>query len=436
MKFNYKSKVYSREALESILIEEGKKASYFVPMRHLPGIYRVYSTGVQTNKQILSLYRSAEKSVLPDYPVQISGDWDYRSEPHGFASISSNILAPVIGKKILIKSCSFQTIEMNTRGAFQIYIGANEHTDCEFKEKSTPETMYGIDTSDFYDCGITNGPTTDDSQLIKTDEGDVVAELHENALYIHFLLARSNGIKAKKVFAQILNKVAQIIESNAIDFESLKESRAERLRQSELKAFEDLFEKYIPAKIKANKEKKRSLEYKVRQKRDELRQSIVALAEYDVAVDKDKIKESLKRDLEMLETKFDTVETFKIRNGGVVFTTKKIKCRPRGSEYKDMEKDLGRLEITLPFGSGYYGITAKSLCYETALPHADGEQYESDALNMCFGTMSEQIQEYMANYEILSAITLMIAFFEKGVDPDDGWGEKIFNFPDWKEEVV
>ena len=310
----------------------------------------------------------------------------------------------------------------------------------------TPRTMWGITIS----CMDPSFSPSGKGIPIITDENYCVAEVFENALYIHYDVCNKDVSTADEAFKKILNEFVDIYKMDSIS----KEKYLEKIKIIKRNADVTNFVNFIVAK---NKERIITYEKAVRdsiitieeQQREIVRQLNI-IRENDVILlgmknrvsslaetSKDEYEKTLKiKKVTEIKCISDRIEVYTkdiyidekdiTRKNKVIYHIGKfviyIYLDGRIRFYNKTNQGMGP-GYTLP--KGFNGNTS----YNRHHPHVNSEGIA------CLGNLSSILPKYIADCNISVVVTLLIKFLET-VYVEDGAGAGIYWWPvvDKKED--
>lgn len=351
--------------------------------------------------------------VISDHPVQVrnfNGDGESI-----YAGLVSKLLSNVVGRKIILSVPHGDAVEMSPRGAFQIYVWSSpDMTGSRHDGASAPSYLWDYRVG-CRDAGFTPSHDIHCGVLIESD-GYPVAQVCSNALYIFHDAVHKSTANDHAIFALILKQTAVIMETT--DFSKLDEQREameiERNRESARKFAEHSIPRQ-KSRVKAEEDVAKAEITKYQQL---LYTSQRNLANIDKRTNKKDAVQAFFDDYDKLQGGFAGITRASFSNDRIEVTTAPIISTDKKT---GLVYDLGVLTIGVRFGeSGRVTVRSGK---EMRIPHVGSEG------EICAGTMYSDITDYIANYEILTVVSLLISFFERGVDTDDEWGQYLKKYP-------
>jgi len=399
------------ETLDEFLSSTNLKLAYYVTTRKR-GVYDCVITTYQISAKARENYTSSDR--IPPQPVQVT-TWDGSGRDY-YASIAANILGPIVEKKIILSVPHGRAKEMSPRGAFQIYVWSHPDINCT-KGNSTPSYMWGEAVS-CTDSSFAPSRSTDPSVIISSD-GHAVAEVCSNALYIYHDAVHHHDHQSEYIFSRILWEASKIIKG--VDFEKIEAEREQRHIEAEKRAFDDFIKQSIPRQVSRNKEEINGLNRKIKNKEEELHSLRRDAANFNASMDHDAAIDGFKKEFEKLQNGFPMIEKVSLSGTDLEIETEAIISTDK---LNDNKYHLGKMRLILGLGD-IPNVRAYGLETTLDLPHV----YMEDGHRICAGTVHDEINAYLANYEIAAAASLMVAFFQSGIDVRDDFGIRLLNFP-------
>lgn len=364
------------------------------------------------------------KNQAPEFPVQIS---HYSgSAADTYTSLISQILTPVVKKKIIFSVPHGATKEMRPRGAFQVNVWSSPNL--EAVQMATPPQYLWEHEVRMRDSAFTPSEGFDESLIIR-HEGYAVAEVCSNALYIYHDAVHCRYESTQAIFTRILLEAAKILGAD-IDFEKIEAERESRLARQKEEQFERFVSAAIPRNISRNKAKFEALKEKVKKDQISLYKSQREMSNFNLSKDKDSAVNSIMDDFRKIKDYFDVVSDLYIKDDRLVVDTNEIISYDK---HNGNYHNLGEVRMSFNFGGSDPDVTMRGINSSEALPHCnnDGNGY------VCLGNVVDDVNAYLANYEIMTAVSLMTTFLQKGINSKDEWGCHIKNFPivEMKESI-
>ncbi len=379
--------------------------------------------------------------------VDIHPNFSRHGYNNEYRAIIARTLSHVVDGRIILFSHERVPREMSPRGAFQVHVFSHPDVENLDVEESRVSAIFGT-TPTMNRTTLRLKEDGEKSLYIYNDDGNLLGQVMSNAVYIYNDIMYGTAVENQVAFTRIMNEACRILGSD-IDFERINAEFEERLRiqqerrlklEEERRAAEALrleaqrkeaFDKFIhsciPREIARNEAKKKTLRDEVLESERMYFTKQRELANFNASVDKEKAVDAITRDFNKLREDFDSVVDVYVEGDKLVVNTAEIISYDR---HNDRYHNIGALALHLPFGLSGGSCVDNVRVY----PLGNGSSYKiphicSEYNNVCFGTVLCEISSYLANYEILTAVSLMIAFFEKGVDSDDEWGKKILENP-------
>ena len=358
-------------------------------------------------------------------------------------------LASIIGKniKIGIPHRSKKNVpESSPSSLFYIFIWSQIEENDLPGTVTTPRTMWGYPTS----CGDQSFSPSGKGIPIITTENYCVAEVFENAIYIHYDICHKDVSDAETIYKKILEEFVKIYKMDSISKAKYLEG-VEIIKRNETKLS---FVNFIVAK---NKERIAHYEHLLREElqiiedhQREIVRQLDIIGENKVTLSTIKsrlssLSETSKDEYERI-AKIKKVTGIKCKSDCIEITTKDIYIDEKDLLRKnDVIYHIGKFVIsvfldgrirffnktnqgkgpgyTLP--KGFSGNTS----YNRHHPHIN-----TDGI-ACLGNLSSVIPKYIAECNISVLVTLLIKFLETTY-VEDGAGAGIYWWPvvDKKEE--
>ena len=334
--------------------------------------------------------------------------WDGRSWPQ-FQTLLRQLLAPAVNKRIKVNVPHNARFDYNPEGDFNVLVWSSPTQ--PNAGVSTPRTMFGERTP------CTDGSFTYDGHglPIVSPEGDTVAELFQNALYIYHDAVHYGNSREFRLFSKLLQAAAKLYtETDWSDFEAARAIRA-------AEAAERGMQEFIRACAGRNARRQRTtletLEQSIREKSDELFRLERQLANGKAALVTEDPSEKFLAEFRKLNDNFENVESATFTDGALVVLTSGLhaNCQHTGQVY-----DLGQVELKLDFRLGEVWMRDPS--GERVIPHTNEGYGAGNFATTCLGTAYTEVRKYLANYEMMCVVTFMMAFLQNGIDTEDEWG--------------
>jgi len=352
------------------------------------------------------------RTDIPKYPIKVSS-WDGCAKKKHMA-ILQNILAPVVKRRVHITVPHHEQRSPTTsKSEFKIFVWSSP----AYKEQSVPSTMFGQSVG-CRDSGY--GPSGEGIPL--EHDGFVFGELFPNCLYIHFDAVHKDRVQDRIIFAEMMLIVAATL--SGTDMTKFEAQRAERVAKAELEAFKSFTRQSIKRVETRHAKELKVLDSEIRRMHKQifdLERTAAVIRAGGKDGGADAIEKQVLEEFEKLKGGFANIEEAKFSGDELTVVTAPINsvCKRTGNHYH-----LGRVKIKLPFsnaGSIYMTSVGQNKC----IPHAE----DRTTGKTCLGTAESDIRSYMANYEMLAAVSMMLAFLEGGIDTEDMWGRKLKEFP-------
>jgi len=336
-----------------------------------------------------------------------------------FSYLLSRMLGPVVKRKILFDTPHGYQKPYQPRGAFQVHVYSTPHGD-DFDH--APRKIWGYDVYS-RDAFVPEGVKEDAGVLIK--DGDyAVAELFENALYIHHDLVHSGTDNEFRIMARLLQEVVKILDDPEVFAEELRKARTVFME-----AQQKLFERIVQGSIPKRTQRTNTQLVEARENADRLRKEYFEANRHlfglqNALLDPKVVAGRFREELEKLQQgKVACVEKV-VLNGDddryselEVYTTELTARYPR----EDTEYLLGRYRIVLRLD---YDADCDGLITMFNLdrqPEGNHHPHVEANGRPCLGNLSTELPEYVAHFEIEAAITLAIAFLQTLTRDDNGY---------------
>lgn len=401
----------SEDALSEYLRQADKILRYYSPTR----TKNVYQTNIVNAFGISASVRDlfSTDNNIPPHALEVQR-WEGKGK-HIYAGLASHILSPAVGKKVILCVPHARVQEMSPRGAFQVHVWSSPDLGLS-AVTTTPSVIYGHNVS-CRDYGYRASHEPEESIII-TDNGNDIAQVCSNALYIFHDAVECNDEESHAIFTKILLQAAEIIKNT--DFNKLQEARQERLREENRAAAREFAARSIPRQENRNKIKVESVKGQISSHETELYAKRRELANLEQGLNKEDAVQSFYDDFDKLQNGFAGIQSATFSEDCIKVITSPVVSVDRRS---GLIYDLGTLVMTINFN--HAGITVKHNGAEHGIrvPHTDS------CGTVCRGTMHDEMSSYIANYEVLTIFSLLISFFEKGVDTMDDWGKRLLKYP-------
>ncbi len=412
---------FTKRGLQKFLRETGLELSYVRTMEGLEANEVQCVMGNPLREEVRSSLKLSDR--VPDFPLNLDSYFDGR-ESEKYRFLTQKILGPVIPKPIAIEVPHSSTSEEIPEGDFQVKIWSGPHS--SVRNVRPPLQLYGEEVY----CRDKAYTFTGEGLAI-IEDGYCVAELFPNCLYIHHDAVDSGNNASQIIYGRILQAAATLFK--ATDFETFKADAAARKLRLEEDALRDFASKSIIRVKSRNRAEIAALNTVVKTQRAELFKSERALhilKQGDAA--QKTITDQIMDEFKKLREGYAGIQEAKFEGNRLIVITSPLNshCNRTGDDYH-----LGRVKLSLPFGepdddSDDYDADDDVVFMTTAdehkrLPHTGCATRGV----VCLGSAHSEIYGYTANYEMLAAVTFMIAFLETAVDAEDDWGMYINNFP-------
>ncbi len=351
-----------------------------------------------------------------------TANWSGRGR-NDFAYIVSRILSPALKRPIVLSGGYGRPLVVPTGDTFHVYLWStadrNEHSQIR-----APRDAWGY-RMDFRDNAFQ--PNQKNGIFLRYG-GYIVAELCENALYVHHNLVRYGSIDEYRLMVKLCTDVVALLGSG--EFKTNMDDIRQRQQKMQQEIFATIVESGIP-----ERSQRESFELNAARENAQLARKAFFAAERRVFE-----LEQAQLDPDVVRRRFEG-EIAKLQQGRVglvkgisfggyggkpslhVFTEEIIMTDPRNN----LKYRRGEYEIILNFSEGEILFFNRTKSEEIESdPHIESS---GDA---CLGSVEGDITEYLAHYEVEAVTTLAIAFLQSPNPYDGGYG--IEHFPLVKEE--
>lgn len=348
---------------------------------------------------------------IPKYPVS-AYNWDGRAV-NKHLTIAQQLLTPSVKRPIKLSVPHHRPCPVNeNEDVFEVFIWSSP----DYSDQLMPHTLFGRSV------GCTDSPFRPSGQGVALEhKGFIYGELFPNCLYIHFDAVHCDSIDDRVIFAEMLKEAAAVI--SGADWKKLQEEREARILKAEEEAFQT-FTRNSMTRIKSRNEADlRQIEAEIKTMRTDLfnleRSAAVLRGGGEEGIDA--MQAQIMEEFRKLKNGFANIQEAKFSGQALTVITSPINsiCKHTGDHYH-----LGRVRIQLPF-SDAGSIFMTDPDEQRRIPHTS-DPYQG---RVCLGSAESEIHSYMANYEMLAAVSFMLAFLERGIDTGDEWGEELLNFP-------
>jgi len=253
---------------------------------------------------------------------------------------------------------------------------------------------------------------------ILSPEGDTIAELLEDVLYILFDLPH-DGVNAGPILRYILDKAFSLMGSDPV---SVSEREAQR-RLASRRNYLHLCSNQRQRALNDLRDSQQRAERDVRIYRGDLIRSLRDEASFRQQL---AVIESRSEDVAQLEAEYEKlwqikgVTDIQVFDGSIIVTTEHLNTVPLSD---GSIRDLGVYKIVIRVESGRvtaHNETRRVNEYSHPHQHSDGE--------LCLGNITEGIIKLVAAYEFAAAISILIEFLQN-IYEDDTYGRRIWEWP-------
>lgn len=371
--------------------------------------------------------RLPEVQPMLDYPFEVQ-----RFNGEGkdvFATIASRLLGPILQRKIILNVPHGRSQEYSPRGAFQIHVWSTPHHHLR-SSIEPPRTIWGIPTH-FREVAFQPREPHHEGSIFLQDGDYIVAELMENALYIHHDLVHNGFDSNFELFARLMEKTAEQMLGTE-HWEGLRLQAQEVFAKRQRETFAAFVQKSIPQRASRHEEAVQT----ARQKADKARRACVE-AERELfnlqqaANDPKLVAKHFQEEFSRLSKRLlDGVMSITLHehNGShhLRVRTTELTAYNRNTGKTHL---LGHFEIILHLDDGrvlFINLDRMSDGRRDNAAHAP--HVDSNGVP-CLGNIQTELGTYIAHYELEAAITLSIAFLQTGADDSDSLGREIHTFP-------
>lgn len=398
--------------LKTFLAKTGLKVLY-TEATDVPNVQNVkLAAGTPLRPEVMETFTFSE--AVPKFPVTVPrGRFDGQSKDQ-FTALVQQLLSPVIKRPIIftVPHARHSAVPTNP-DEFQVYVWSTSDPD-RSRHIKPPAELYGTKV----DCRCdAYGPTI--GVPIYVDEF-MVAECLPNGLYISFDAVHEGTTNELIIFSHIMQAAANIYAT--VNFKHFDANREKSLAQAEERSLVEFAKRSVARVESRNKSEIRTLEAQTRAMQKELfnaERALATLRGREAGVD---IEKQVLEEFRKLKAGFANIQEAKFVGTNLVVITAPINsiAAANGHHYH-----LGRVKISLPFdGGGNVYMTDPDK--GRRIPHTGCRERG----NTCLGNAHNEVTSYMANYEMLAAVTFMLAFLERGININDDWGKYLTRFPD------
>ncbi len=377
---------------------------------------------------------TAVQALLPDIAPMLDHPFEVqRFDGNGrgvFAAIASRLLGPILQRKIILNVPHGHSQEYSPRGAFQIHIWSTPHHHLE-RAQSLPRSIWGVrvgcDDSAF-------GPKElhQEGSVLIRDGKYIVAELLENALYVHHDLVHYGRDYEFELFAKLLEKAAEQL-AGTERWEELRREAQEAFAKRQRETFAAFVQKGIPQRASRHEAAVKT----ARQKADEARTTCMEaereLFNLQQAVNDPKmVAERFEEEFTRLsDGSLDGVVSLTLHEHDgrhhLTVRTTELTAHNRNTGKNHL---LGHFEITLYLDDGSVRFTNLDRTFKGYDAHNQHAPHVYQSGRPCLGNIETELATYIAHYELEAAIGLSIAFLQTGADDGDPLGRVIHSFPE------
>jgi len=338
-----------------------------------------------------------------------------------FSYLVSRMLGPVVKRKILFEVPHGRRRSYHDRGAFQVYVWSTPHE--ESQTCNAPWAIWGYEV-DMRD-GFVPLPGREDAGVLIKDGDYAIAELFENALYIHYDIVHYGTPNEFRIMVHLLQEVAKHLSDPEGFANELLRERAVFLEEQQA-AFENLVQKAIPARTKrhqAQVEEARKEVGRLRERYFEVHRILFGLEH--TMLDPEVVARRFREELVKLQQgKVACVEKVVLVGGnGREFPKLHVYTTELKARYPDCDTEylMGRYRIELRLGrDADDGRLIKMWNLDRQPENCNHPHVDSNGIP-CLGNLDMQLPEYVAHFEIEAAITLAIAFLQSLNHDDHGY---------------
>lgn len=334
-----------------------------------------------------------------------------------FSYLVSRILGPVVKRKITFSVPHGYHHEYNSRGGFQVYVWSTPSADTS-RDTVPPTHIMGYEVDRRDECFLPLPVRKNAGVLIK-DGGYAVAELLENALYIHHDLVHRGSENAFRMMARILEEAAKILQNPTTLANKIAKARAPYIEKQK-NAFSDLVKRAIPERTLRHKSMLENARKEATERRKEYfdaERKVFGLTQ--AVIDPVAVESKFRAEFAKLqEGRVEFVEKVELeaRKGTPlihVYTSAITAVNPRTGDTHlmghynmvvdlDIDREADNEDLMIRMFN-LDRVTEDTKCHH---PHVDEEGIP------CLGNLCEQLPEYIAHFELEAAVTLAIAFLQ------------------------
>ena len=405
---------FNREEMEELLNRSKLVMSerYGTKTAHVEWVFLdkkpVFSSGIMP---------ADKDQAFLEYPFKVDKFNGHSREMFGY--LVSRMLGPIVKRKIILEVPHGHYHEYNDRGAFQVYIWSSSHPDA-MRNRNTPWQIWG------YDVGCEENafsPIVNGEMGVFIKDGNyTVAELRENALYVHHDLVHYSEDSAFRLMRDLLNIVGDKLSNPAVFKQELENVR-EEYREKQRNIFSELILKSIPQRSQRNKLEIKSAKEKAARLRTEYLEAERKVFGLEKSlVDPNKVADQFKKEFAKLQSgtieMVDGVEVvFNYDGSFIQVLTKEIRVE---NPHTQKIHSLGRFKINL-YLEAESNANIRILRRDGEVDEDDQDEDDDNVMihphvdedgYPCLGNLSEVLPGYIAHYEVEAAVSLAIAFLQ------------------------
>jgi hypothetical protein len=375
--------------------------------------------------------KTRNKAIKHPPTVKIQGEW-HGYKQREFMQAAEDLLLPLLKKNIMMesRSTSAKTPPKDKKDNFYIFINS---APSGISDGYVPHRVFGIRSRTDYMFRTSRKGIP----IVDWATGTEVAEVVDNALYIHIYLTAHSDSGRTKLFKAILEEYILYFHTPKKKRErTLKSREAQRKKQAEaeyIKLVEEQKAVAIQNLIRSVDETDRAVVRYQKELVKNIRKGVdlkerLTFLETGQAKQKKAIKKEYKKILEMKKIKGISFD-----NGTMIVNTTTLYCQDPRTE---IIHNIGEFNIHIRINPEpeesqspdrlvtFFNLTRRPDGYNNNMnaPHvfANGTP--------CLGTLHEILAQQIANYEFAIVVTLALQFIEN-VNTQDSAGKHICRWP-------
>lgn len=245
-------------------------------------------------------------------------------------------------------------------------------------------------------------------------------ELHKNVLYISFDAVHEGTRADQRIMVRMLMQAMETYK--ATNWRTFNADREKLMAEAEERSLVQFARNSSDRAASRNRDALNKVESDVKALRKSLfdkEREAATLKLNEGGVD---IQELVLSEFRKLKEGYANIQKASFNGSALTVITSPINSISANNNH---HYHLGRVKIVIPFdNAGSIYMTDPD--HGRRIPHTGC----AERGQTCLGNVATDVASYMSNYEMLAAVSLMLAFLERGINTGDDWGRYLKNFPD------